>query len=130
MDRQAILAYAMETYGTAPEYLWDSHPKFAVLRHTNNKKWYALIMNVPKDKLGFDSTQEVDVINLKCEPQMAGSLRMTEGILAGYHMNKENWITVLLDGSVSEKTVCMLLDESYALTLNQKKRKKATGRTS
>lgn len=130
MDRQAILAYAKETYGTAPEYLWDSHPQFAVLRHANNKKWYALVMNVSKDKLGFDSTQEVDVINLKCEPQMAGSLRMTEGILAGYHMNKENWITVLLDGSISEEMVCMLLDESYALTLNQKKRKKATGRTS
>ena len=116
MDRQAVLDYARETYGTAPEYLWAKYPDDAVLRHGDNRKWYALIMNISKDKLGLECAEAVDIMNVKCDPKMIGSLRLTEGILPGYHMNKGNWITVLLDGSVEEELIYSLLDLSFSLT--------------
>ncbi len=90
MDRKTVFDYANQTYGSKPEYLWAKYPEYAVLRHRDNNKWYAIIVNVSKNKIGLDGTEEVDIMDLKCEPEMIGSLRMTEGIFAGYHMNKGN----------------------------------------
>lgn len=122
MDRNNILEYALEAYGSTPEYLWAKYPQYAVLRHPENRKWYAILMNVPKHKLGLEGTEEIDIMDIKCEPEMIGSLRMAEGIFPGYHMNKGNWISVLLDGSVEESMVYHLLDRSFALTKGKKKK--------
>lgn len=121
MDRKAIFDYVSKTYQSLPEYLWAKYPDYAVLRHDDNKKWYAVIMNVPKDRLGMEGTEEVDIMDLKCESEMIGSLRMKKGIFAGYHMNKGNWISVLLDDSADESMVYSLLDMSYLLTGKKKK---------
>lgn len=121
MDREVIFEYAAKTYRTAPEYLWAKYPDDAILRHSDNNKWYAVIMNVTKDKLGLGGLDEVGIINVKCEPEMIGALRMTKGILPGYHMNKSNWVSVLLDGSVGEELIYNLLDRSYELTGPKKK---------
>ncbi len=64
------------------------------------------------------------IMDLKCELEMIGSLRMTKGIFPGYHMNKGNWISVLLDGSVDESMVFHLLDISFSLTGDKKKKVK------
>lgn len=124
MNRESILNYVEKTYKSTPEYLWKSYPEHAVLRHRDNRKWYAIIMSVPKDKLGLNGTENIDIINVKCEPEMIGSLRMTEGILPGYHMNKGHWISILLDGSVDDAMICQLLDMSFQLTETKKKKGK------
>lgn len=121
MDRKTIFDYTNKAYRSTPEYLWAKYPNYAVLRHNDNNKWYAIIMNVSRDKLGLDGTEEVDIMDVKCEPEMIGSLRMTNGIFAGYHMNKGSWISVLLDGSVDESMIYNLLDMSFGLTKDKKK---------
>lgn len=122
LDRKMIFDYAKKVYRSTPEYLWTKYPNYAVLRHSDNNKWYAIVMNVSKDKLGLDGTEEVDIINVKCESEMIGPLRMTKGIFAGYHMNKGSWISVLLDGSVDESMIYDLLDMSFGLTKDKKKK--------
>ena len=62
---QKILQYAQEQYGSDPEYLWDNYPEFAVLRRRDNKKWYALLMNISKKKLGLDGDEMVEVVDLR-----------------------------------------------------------------
>lgn len=121
MDRKTIFDYACKTYQSTPEYLWVKYPGYAVLRHNDNNKWYAIVMNVPKNKLGLEGAEEVDIMDLKCDPEMIGSLRMVKGIFAGYHMNKGNWISVLLDDSMDESMIYHLLDVSFSLTENKKK---------
>ena len=123
--REEILQYALDYYGTTPEYLWAKYPGYAVLRHRGNKKWYAIIMDVPREKLGLPGSGTVDIMDLKCDPLMSGSLLGEKGILPGYHMNKEKWITVLLDGSVERDTVLALLDMSHELTSSRKPAKKS-----
>ena len=120
MDREAVFEYANKKYKSAPEYLWVRDPESAVLRHRDNNKWYAIIMNVSKDKLGLDGTEKIDIIDMKCDPEIIGSLRMVKGIFPGYHMNKDNWISVLLDDSVDEDMLYNLLDMSFNLTKNKK----------
>lgn len=51
---QQIFDYAANQYTTQPEYLWVTHPEYAVLRHGNAKRrWYALIGRISKTKLGL-----------------------------------------------------------------------------
>ena len=114
MDREEIFEYVKKQYGTIPEYLWSSSPDSAVLRH-HNGKWYAVIMNVERSKLGLDGDDTVEIIDVKCDPEMTGMIIQTYGFLPGYHMNKQHWITILLDGTVGESKILDFLDMSYDL---------------
>ena len=114
MKREEIYEYVKKQYGTVPEYLWKESPESAVLRHKNGE-WYAVLMQVEKSRLGLEGDTKVDIIDVKCDPDMVGLLTQTYGFLPGYHMNKKYWITVLLDGTVSEAKILDFLDMSYDL---------------
>lgn len=114
LKREEIYEYVKKQYGTVPEYLWKESPESAVLRHKNGK-WYAVLMQVEKSRLGLEGDTEVDIIDVKCNPDMVGLLTQTYGFLPGYHMNKKYWITMLLDGTVSEAKILDFLDMSYDL---------------
>lgn len=114
MNKEEIFEYVQKQYGTVPEYLWSKLPDSAVLRHKNGK-WYAVIMTVEKSKLGLEGNDLVDIMDVKCDPDMTNMIIQTYGFLPGYHMNKQHWITILLDGSVSEAKILDFLDMSYDL---------------
>lgn len=114
MYRDTIFQYVKKQYGTIPEYLWKDSPDSAILR-ADNGKWYALFMNVEGCKLGVDSNDKKDIMVVKCEPDMVNMMIQVKGFLPGYHMNKENWLTVLLDGTVEEAKILDFLDMSYDL---------------
>ena len=121
MDREEIFEYVKKQYGTIPEYLWSSSPDSAVLRHQNGK-WYAVIMNVEKSKLGLNGDGTVEIIDVKCDPEMTGMIIQIYGFLPGYHMNKKHWVTVLLDGSVPSEELYRLIDASYSLAAKKERR--------
>lgn len=114
LKREEIFEYVKKQYGTVPEYLWKESPESAVLRHKNGK-WYAVLMQVEKSRLGLEGDTKVDILDVKCDPDMVGLLTQTYGFLPGYHMNKKYWITMLLDGTVSEAKILDFLDMSYDL---------------
>ena len=114
MTRQEVFDYARQRYGTEPDYPWmDTN---AVLRHADNKKWYAVILEVRREKLGLDGDGMLDVLNVKCDPILIGSLRLKPGFHPAYHMNKDKWLTIRLDGSVSPAEIQNLIDLSFRLT--------------
>lgn len=86
-----------------------------MLRRVDNKKWYALVMTLPRRTLHLDGEGQVDAVNLKCDPILIGSLRLSPGYLPAYHMSKIHWLTVLLDGSVPKDQILDLLAASYHL---------------
>ena len=114
--RDEIEKYINERYDILQEYPWKDCPNYTTFKHKTNKKWFAIIMDVPFEKLKINKEGIVNIINLKNFPEMIGSLRKEEGILPAYHMNKEHWITVLLDGVVSKEKICELIDISFGLT--------------
>lgn len=123
MNRLELKQYIAETYGIEPDCPWIKNPDFEVYRHSNNKKWFALIMDIPRNRIGLRGTDTIDVVNLKCDPLLLGSVRTESGIFPAYHMNKENWVTAALDGSASDEIIKMLLDVSYELTVAKIKHK-------
>lgn len=126
MNREQVKEYIAETYGAEAEHPWPEFPMHAVFRHSNNRKWFALIMDVPKDKLGLQSDGSLDIMNVKCDPILIGSLRTEDGFFPAYHMSKTSWISIALDGSVKDEQIKMLLDMSFDLTAVKTKRKKQT----
>lgn len=121
MNRKELEKYISEIYGAAPEYPWSSAPGYGVFRHPDNRKWFAVIMDIPREKVEPDTEGIIDVVNLKCDPVLIGSVRNEEGIFPGYHMNKNHWITITLDGRVEAETVKWLLNLSFDLTAKKKK---------
>ena len=87
-NREDVLKYALKQYGTKPEYPWTTLPDDLVLRHADNRKWYGLIMTVKRENLGLSGTGYIDILDIKCDPEMAGFLVAEKGILPGYHMHK------------------------------------------
>ena len=58
-------------------------------------------------------------INLKCEPEYAIELREKyDEIKTGYHMNKKHWNTIELDGTLQNRFIESLIDDSYNLVVD------------
>lgn len=123
MDREILFKYIKKKYGASPEYPWKRYPDYAVFRHDDNSKWFALVMDVDASSLGLPGGASVDVIDLKIDDLFFRDMLIREdGILPAYHMNKMHWITVLLDGTVPDEKVYDLLDMSFLATASAKKK--------
>jgi len=81
------------TYGVYADYPWISSPSFAVFRHSNNKKWFAVVMTITEDKLTGRGNKEINVVNLKCPQEIIGSVVQENGVYPAYHMSKSHWIS-------------------------------------
>ena len=123
MNKQEFLEYCLNTYGTSPDYPFDDHLETAVLRHTDNKKWFALVMRVSRRKFGFDSDEVINVVNLKLPTEMFGSFDASDGVYPAYHMNKLHWISVLLPDAPDD-VVQFLVNVSFEATKTFKKKSK------
>ena len=123
MTKRSFLSYCLSTYCTSPDYPFDEDFVTAVLRHGDNRKWYALVMRVSRRKFGFDSDEVIDVVNLKLPTDMFGSFGASDGVYPAYHMNKLHWISVPLPDA-SEDVVAFLTNASFEATKTKKRRAK------
>ena len=121
MTKHSFLSYCSGTYNTSPDYPLDEDFETAVLRHADNRKWYALVMRVSRRKFGFDSDEVIDVVNLKLPVEMFGSFGAADGVYPAYHMNKLHWISVLLPDA-PEDVVQFLVNVSFEATKTTKKK--------
>lgn len=124
MNRGELQTYITNTFSTEPDYPWLKYPENAVFRHKDSKKWFALITDVPASKLDIQNADVVSIVNLKCDPLLIGSLRQEPGFFPAWHMNKESWITIILDGTVPDDQLKTFLDMSYELTKSTLKKRK------
>ena len=122
--RERVFDYVKKKYKIQPEYLWQRYPDYAVFRHADNRKWFGLVMDVRRDKLGLEGDERIDILNVKLsDPVLADLLVQQSGYLRGYHISRGSWVSVLLDGSVSFEEICRWLDESYAATASKEKKR-------
>ena len=120
MNRTELKELIFRNFGIKPDYPWEKYPDYEVFRHRENDKWFALIMTVPRNKIGLQGRENIEIVNFKCDTLMIGSLLKEKGIYPAYHMNKKYWVSAALDGSTCDDTVNMLLNMSYMLTDKQK----------
>lgn len=80
MNRKELEQYIQETYVAQIDYPWVKYPSHEVFRHENNKKWFALVMDIPKNKLGVSGNDSISVVNVKCDKILVPSLWERDGI--------------------------------------------------
>ena len=115
--REKLFDYVANQYGINPDYPFSTAPTYAVLRHPHNNKWFALVADVPGKKLGLKESKHYDLVNVKIDnPFLLEMLLHQDGYLPAYHMNKEHWISILLDGSIDFDELCQWIDASYSAT--------------
>ncbi len=124
MQRERIIQHIQDVYGVEAEYLWADTPDCAVFRHPGSKKWFGIIMNVLPNRLGLGGEEPIDIINVKCGPILTGSLLTETGFFPAYHMNKTNWITILLNDTVPDGQIIPLLELSYDSVAPKRKGRK------
>ena len=109
-----ITSYIDKKYGDKPEFLWNKFPGYGVFRNKYNSKWYGIIMNINLSKLD-NGTGEVEIINLKLDENKVIKLLKQKGYYKAYHMNKKDWISVLLNDTLTDNEIIELINESYNL---------------
>lgn len=110
-----VIEYVRQTYGDELEYLWKKFPESAVFRRRDTRTWYGAILTVSRAKLGFDNDEVVEIIDLRMQPEQLARMIDGKRYLRGYHMNKENWFTMVLDGSVATEEIFSHIDDSYRI---------------
>ena len=115
MTKQEFLNYCTDTYGTIPDCPFEDDFITTAVRHYDTKKWYGLVMLIPRRKFGFDSDELIDVVNMKLPVEMFGSFGKEEGVHPAYHMNKLHWVSVLLPDAPDD-VVKFLIGASFEAT--------------
>lgn len=72
-------------------------------------------MNINKNKLDSDN-QDIEIVNLKLKEDHIQQLLHQKGFYKAYHMNKQKWISIILDDTLSDYEIIQHIDESYQLT--------------
>lgn len=111
-ESNEISNYIKRKYKINPEFLWNDNN--GVFRNKINKKWFAIIQNISKNKLDSNYPDEdIEIINLKLDEQMINNLLNEKGFYKAYHMNKKYWITIILDNSIDKEIIYSLIDLSF-----------------
>lgn len=102
-------------YHDNPTFLWDKYPGYGVFRNPKNNKWYGLVININRNKLD-EIDEEIEVINIKIDNLLINELLKKKGFYKAYHMNKNNWVTIILNDTVSDKEILNYIEVSHKYT--------------
>ena len=114
-----IIEYINNKYNDKLEFLWEKFDDNAIWRNKENNKWYGALLKVSGKKLGIDSDEIVEIIDLRYQKENIINIIDNKKVFKGYHMNKNNWITIILDDSMKIKDILDLIDNSYKLSLKK-----------
>lgn len=107
MHQHEIRAYCNSKKGAEETFPFDAT---TLVMKVMGKMFALMPTDMPED--------QPQTINLKCEPALAEVLRQTyDAVKPGYHMNKQHWNTVVLDGSIPDDEIFEMVDNSYALVV-------------
>lgn len=110
-----VINYIREKYNDELEFLWKKFTDNAIVRRKDNAKWYAVVLTVQKNKLGLIGTEKIEILDVRMHPEEKEGLIDNEKYFGGYHMNKNHWLTICLDGSVSVEEIFKRIDISYEI---------------
>ena len=115
-----LAAAIAEAWHEAPDFPFATAPDYGVFRCPANRKWYGLIMNIRRHLLDRSQPRQadgpmVDVLNIKIDPARHDQLLATEGVYPCYHMNRANWISIVLDDTLPDAAIMDLIAQSRAL---------------
>jgi len=114
---QSVIQYVREKYQDELEFLWPKFPENAILRRQDTAKWYAAILVVTPEKIGLSGQEKIEILALRMETVDLKTVIDHKQYFPGYHMNKNHWVTICLDGSLDFEEIMTRIDQSYTLAV-------------
>ena len=109
-NRAEAIDYCLNLENTYEDYPFRDK-NWTLIRHKQNKKVFAWIFE--KDDYIW--------INVKCEPDLLDFWRQIyPSVVPAYHLNKDHWNSIILDGTIPEKEIYEMIMQSYILTKAKK----------
>lgn len=126
MSKEELCEYIEEEYGIVVDYPFSNEKvPTPIFRHKDNKKWFAAAIFVQKCKVTGKSDERVWVLCVKCDQIIKSALLEKKGFYPAYHMNKQHWISLILE-EADDEDLKFAVSMSYDLTgAKYKKRKSA-----
>lgn len=113
--RQEVIAFCKKYPDVMEDYPFHDD-NWTLMRHRKNKKAFALV---------FERMGKI-WINVKCDTEWRDFWRQAHAsVLPAYHMNKEHWNSIILDGTIPDKEIVQMIAESFELTKPAGKRGRA-----
>ena len=119
-----------EKYGEKPDFPFKDDDYTGVFRYPKNRKWYGIIMYIRKcvitgnKKDNRENSPIIEIMNVKVGAEKIPELLKINGIYPSYHMMKTNWITLLLDETLTDEKITELIDISRNYAVSSKSRVK------
>ena len=117
--RDDVIKYVKKKYKSTPEYLWRRYPEYAVFRHEDNRKWFAIIMDIGRGKVFPGEEGEIEVMNLKLDDKAEDYVKQGAAH-PSYHMNHKSWVTVVFDDGVPDRTIKEMIEISFQNSFKKK----------
>ena len=114
-----IHAYICEKYDVKPEFMWKKFPNFGVYRNVETKKWFAIIMDIGRNKIFPGEEGEAEVMNLKLDDKAEEYVKQGDAH-PSYHMNHKSWVTVVFDDGVKDDRIKQMIDISFRNSFKKK----------
>ncbi len=115
-----------ERYHEAPDFPFEGErfENYGVFRYHGNQKWYGLIMNVDRGVFGGSKEEEfVDILNVRIDEEKREEILKIKGIYPSYHMNKQKWVSILLNESLRDEEIMEFIDSSRNFMIGKTARK-------
>ena len=123
--REQLESYVLAKYQVVAEQLPFSHEDYAIFRHKDSGRWFAMFIVKPRSVLGLEGDGDAEIVSLKIpDPILTDLLTQQPGYLKGYPSVKWNWVSVVLDGTVPFEDICRWIDESYRATQTKTRNQK------
>lgn len=113
MKRNDLIKYLQQEYICDIDYPWEKYPDYVVIRYRDNQKWFAGIFTITGHQVGLGTNEPMDVVNLKCEPDLIPILIRESGVYPAYHMNKKYGISMGIESYEDIEKFKMLGDMRY-----------------
>ena len=108
-------------YGESPDYPFDDgkNDEDAVFRCKDNQKWYGILMPIKRSCISKnkEDVDVIDVLNVKVDETKLDEILNLPSVYPAYHMNKQKWISIVLDSGLDDKTLMDLIDTSRNLVI-------------
>lgn len=109
--RQEVIDFCLTLKGAYEDYPFHD-ANWTVMRHKENRKMFAAV---------YEHQGNIWV-NVKCDPGMTYMWRNAfKSVIPAYHMNKEHWNSIILDGNVGDDAIRNMIYDSYELTKPKRK---------
>ncbi len=123
--RERLDAHVKAKYEIEPEILPFSKAEYAIYRHTDTGKWFAVFIVKDRSEFGLAGTGEAEVVSFKIRDRMlADFLLQQPGYVRGFPAGSWNWTSAVLDGTVPFEDISRWVDESYLATGSKTKNRK------